>query len=863
MIGQGDPQRVQHLLLQLQRRAAESGVTLPWSATTPYLNTIARSEQPTFPGNHELEWRLRSLVRWNAMAMVVRANRGERGLGGHLSTFASAATLFEIGFNHFFRARDGGRSGDQIYFQGHAAPGVYARAFLEGRLSARQLENFRAELAKGGGLPSYPHPWLMPEFWEFPSVSMGLAPIMAIYQARFNRYLEDRGLAAHTGRVWALLGDGELDEPESLGAISLASREELDNLIFVINCNLQRLDGPVRGNGKIIQELEAVFRGAGWNVIKVIWGNSWDPLLERDRDGVLLERMEQAVDGDYQKYSVESGAYIREHFFGTDPRLLELVKDLSDEDLRKLRRGGHDPDKVYAAYRAATEHRGGPSVILAKTIKGYGLGEAGEGRNVSHQQKKLNEEELRAFRSRFAIPISDREVAEAPFHRPDEDSEEIRYLRERREALGGYLPRRKPRAEAVERLPEEPFQPFHESSEERPLATTMAMVRLLSRLLSDEEIGPLLVPIVPDEARTFGMDALFRQVGIYSHVGQRYEPVDRETLLYYRESEDGQILEEGITEAGAASSFAAAGSAHATHGVNNIPFFFFYSMFGFQRVGDLLWAAGDMRCRGFLIGATAGRTTLNGEGLQHQDGHSHLLAHSHPGVRAWDPAFAYEIAVIVEDGLRRMLVEQGEGIEYLTLENEPYPMPAMPDAAREGILRGMHRIAATENEADADVAILASGALVNEALRARVLLAEDFDTAAEVWSVTSYQQLFRDAAAVERSNRLRATRKPRAPYVGRCLEGVPAAVAVSDYVKALPATLASWIPAPLVCLGTDGFGRSDSRQALRAFFEVDSRHVAVAALQALLRAGERSEKDVARAVEKLGIDADAPDPLGT
>jgi pyruvate dehydrogenase E1 component len=860
VIKHGGADRVRRLFGDLQRRAAESGIDLPFSANTPYLNTIHRSQQPRFPGKHEVEWRIRSLVRWNAMAMVVRANRESSGIGGHLSTFASCATLFETAFNHFLHGKDHDEGGDQVYFQGHAAPGIYARAFLEGRLSAEQLQNFRRELRPGGGLSSYPHPWLMPDFWEIPTVSMGLSPIMAIYQARFNRYLEDRGLAEKTGRVWAFLGDGECDEPETLGAISLAAREQLDNLIFVVNCNLQRLDGPVRGNGKIIQELEAVFRGAGWNVIKVIWGGDWDRLLTRDTDGLLVARMESAVDGDYQMYSVAPGSYTRRHFFGQDPRLEALVGDLTDEEIRKLRRGGHDLHKVYAAFEAAVRHRGSPTCVLAKTIKGYGLGEAGEGRNVTHQQKKMNEEELRQFRSRFGIPISDEEVAQAPFYKPAEDSVEIRYLQERRKALGGYLPQRTVRGKPLETIPEEPFREFHKGTDDRTVATTMVAVRLLARLLRDKEIGRLVVPIIPDEARTFGMDSLFRQVGIYSHVGQRYEPVDKDTLLYYKEAVDGQILEEGISEAGAMSSFIAAGTAYAMHGVNTIPFFFFYSMFGFQRIGDLIWAAGDMRCRGFLFGGTAGRTTLAGEGLQHQDGHSHVLALTHPTVMAYDPAFAYEIATIVRDGMRRMYVEQQDRIYYLTVENELYPMPSMPDGVTDGILRGMYRLRKAGSKKKRRVSILGSGALVHEALRSVEIL-ERYGVAAEVWSVTSYQQLFRDASEAERWNFLHPEEPPRAPYVSECLRGTTAVVAVSDYSRVLPYSLARWIPGEFVALGTDGFGRSDSREALRDFFEVDARYVAVAALATLARTGEVAGEDVARAVSELEIDPEKADPL--
>jgi pyruvate dehydrogenase E1 component len=858
----GGAKRVGQLFRQLQRRAAEFGISLPFTANTPYVNTIPRDQQPPFPGKREIERRISSLIRWNAMAMVVRANREESGIGGHLSTFASAAKLFEVAFNHFLHGTEHPQGGDQVYFQGHASPGIYARAFLEGRLSVEQLENFRRELRPGGGLSSYPHPRLMPDFWEFPTVSMGLSPIMAIYQARFDHYLRDRGLVEKTGRVWAFLGDGELDEPESLGAISLAAREELDNLIFVVNCNLQRLDGPVRGNGKIIQELEAVFRGAGWNVIKVIWGDSWDPLLERDHDGLLVARMEQAVDGDYQMYSVAPGAYTRKHFFGTDPRLEALVANLSDDEIRKLRRGGHDPEKIYAAYHAAVNHRGSPTVILAKTIKGYGLGEAGEGRNVSHQQKKLNEEELREFRSRFGIPISDRDVAAAPFYRPADDSVEIRYLHERRKQLGGYLPARRRTAPPFDGLPDDLFVEFHQGSNDRQVTTTMVFVRLLAKLLRHRTIGRLIVPIIPDEARTFGMEALFRQVGIYSHVGQRYEPVDKETLLYYREATDGQILEEGITEAGSMASFIAAGTAYATHAVNTIPIFLFYSMFGFQRIGDLIWAAGDMRCRGFLVGATAGRTTLAGEGLQHQDGHSHLLACAHPAVVAYDPAFAYEIAAIVRDGIRRMYVEQQDCMYYLTLGNEGYPMPSMPEGAEPGILRGMYRFrAAGETGPRRRVALLGSGALINEALRAQTLLESRYGIAAEVWSVTSYQQLYRDAVDSERWNRLHPDEQPRIAYVTECLGSEPGVVvAVSDYTQMLPYSVARWVPGQFVALGTDGFGRSDSRKALRDFFEVDARHIALAALQALARQGDMAPEEIRRAIGDLDIDPEKPTP---
>jgi pyruvate dehydrogenase E1 component len=864
VVEHGGARRVEQIFRALRQRAAELGLPLRFTANTPYINTIPREHQPPFPGARDIERRITSLVRWNAMAMVVRANREEHGIGGHLSTFASAAKLYEVAFNHFLHGREHPEGGDQLYIQGHAAPGIYARAFLEGRLSSEQLENFRRELRPGGGLSSYPHPRLMPDFWEFPTVSMGLSPLMAIYQARFNRYLQDRQLVAHTGRVWAFLGDGELDEPESLGAIGLAAREHLDNLTFVVNCNLQRLDGPVRGNGKIIQELEAIFRGAGWNVIKVIWGDSWDALLARDHDGVLVARMEQALDGDYQMYSVAPGAYTRKHFFGTDPRLAALVADLSDDEIHLLRRGGHDPEKVYAAYQAAVAHRGSPTVILAKTIKGYGLGEAGEGRNVSHQQKQLNEDELRQFRTRFAIPISDHDIAAVPFYRPADDSVEMRYLRARRQELGGYLPARRGSTPGLDTIPDEPFMEFQAGSKERQVSTTMVFVRLLAKLLRDKSLGRLVVPIIPDEARTFGMEALFRQVGIYSHIGQQYEPVDKETLLYYREATDGQILEEGITEAGAMSSFIAAGTAYATHGVNTIPFFLFYSMFGFQRIGDLIWAAGDMRCRGFLLGGTAGRTTLAGEGLQHQDGHSHLLACSNPAVTAYDPAFAYEIAVIVRDGIRRMYVDRQDCMYYLTLGNEPYAMPPMPETAAEGIVRGMYCFRRAEHSAARGRAVvLGSGALMNAALGAQALLASRWGIAADVWSVTSYQQLYRDAVDSDRWNRLHPAEPARLPYVTRCLrDGPPVVVAVSDYTQMLAYSIARWIPGRCVALGTDGFGRSDSRAALRSFFEVDARYIAAAVLDAMARQGEIAASEAAQAISDLHIDPDKPNPAG-
>jgi len=852
------------IMERLRAHATVSGIDLPFSANTPYANTIPARLEPLFPGDQQLERRIKSLIRWNALAMVVRANRLEHNIGGHISTYASAATLYEVGFNHFFRARSDSFEGDTVYFQGHAAPGIYARAFLEGRLSVEQLVNFRRELKPGGGLSSYPHPWLMPDLWEFPTVSMGLSPLMSIYQARFNRYLENRGLKPATdAKVWAFLGDGETDEPESLGAITLASREKLDNLIFVVNCNLQRLDGPVRGNGQIIQELESAFRGAGWNVIKILWGSEWDPIIERDTEGLLVKRMGEMVDGEYQKLVVSSGAYIRQFFFGSDPRLLKLVEPLPDEALRRLRLGGHDPRKVYAAYKAAFEHKGRPTVILARTIKGYGLGEAGEGKNVTHQQKKLNEDELREFRSRFGIPLSDQDVNELPFYRPAEDSEEMRYLKARREALGGYIPQRKVRSAPLVADHDDLFKEFFEGSEGREVSTTMAFVGMLRKMLKDREIGKLVVPIVPDEARTFGMESLFRTVGIYSNVGQKYEPVDVNTLLYYKEAKNGQILEEGITEAGSMASFIAAGSAYATHGINTIPFFIYYSMFGFQRIADFIWAAADMRTRGFLLGGTAGRTTLAGEGLQHQDGNSHVLALPVPNLRAYDPAYAYEIAVILQDGIRRMYKEGENIFYYITVMNEPYAMPAMPAGAKEGILKGMYKLRpAGERKAKLRAQLFGSGAILNEVLRAQEILDQKFGVAADVWSVTSYKNLYTDGIEVERWNRLHPDETPRVPYVTQCLEGEQGVlVAASDYLKVLPSMISKWAPRRLATLGTDGFGRSECRESLREFFEVDSRFIVVATLHELAQDGLVGEATVQNAIKELNINPDKPNPV--
>lgn len=856
--------RVQDLLGRLTERARKFGVQIHKTKTTPYVNTIPADQQPPYPGRREIERRIKNVIRWNAMAMVVRANREEKGIGGHISTYASAATLFEVGFNHFLRAKNQEQEGDIVYFQGHASPGIYSRAFLEGRLSGFDLENFRRELKNEGGLPSYPHPRLRPDFWQFPTVSMGLSPIMAIYQARFNRYMEDRMLKNPSDqRIWVFLGDGEMDEPESLGAISLAGRDKLDNLIFVINCNLQRLDGPVRGNGKIIQELETVFAGAGWNVIKVIWGSDWDPLLEKDKDGLLVKRMEQVPDGQFQKYAVSGGDYIRKDFFGTDVRLLELVKNYSDEQLERMRRGGHDPVKVYAAYKAAVEHKGSPTVILAQTIKGYGLGEAGEGRNVTHQQKKLNEQELLEFRSRFGIPVPDGEVQEAPFYKPMDDSEEIKYLQQCRKKLGGYIPERTINAGPLSAPSEDLFEEFYKGSEGREVATTMVMVRLLSKLLKDTQIGKLIVPIVPDEARTFGMEALFRQAGIYSHVGQLYEPVDKESLLYYNEQKNGAILEEGITEAGSMASFIAAGTAYATHGINTIPFFLFYSIFGCQRMYDLIWAAGDVMAKGFLIGGISGRTTLAGEGLQHQDGHSHHFFYSVPNLKAYDPAFAYELAVIVRDGLYRMYEKQENIFYYITMMNEFYEMPPMPEGVKDGILKGMYKFKASgQSDSKAKANLLASGAILNQAIKAQQILQSKYGVAADVWSVTSYKELYTDGLETDRWNMLHPVETPRLSYVQQCFKDQEAVfIAASDYLKSLPCSIAKWIPGRMVALGTDGYGRSDSRAALRDYFEVDARFITIAALYALAAEGKVEPETAQKAVDDLDVDPEKVNPI--
>lgn len=866
VIERDGPKRAHFLIETLIDKARRSGAYLPYNATTAYINTIPPHQEEPRPGDPALERRIKSLIRWNALAMVVKANKLGTGLGGHIATYQSAATLYEVGFDHFFHAPSSDHGGDLLYIQGHSSPGIYARAFLEGRISEEQLLHFRQETGRKG-LSSYPHPWLMPDFWQFATVSMGLGPIQAIYQARFMKYLEARGLAKTANRkVWAFLGDGETDEPETLGAISLAAREGLDNLIFVVNCNLQRLDGPVRGNGKIIQELEANFRGAGWNVFKVIWGANWDPLLAKDRKelgGLLRQRMEEALDGDYQAYVSEGGAYVREHFFGKYPQLKELVADLSDDDLWRLKRGGHDPDKVYAAYAAAVKQSGRPTVILAKTVKGYGMGEAGEGQNITHQQKKVGDAALRQFRDRFNIPISDEDLDELPFYKPAEDSPEMKYLHERRKRLGGYLPSRRHEAPLL-RTPElAAFKALLESSGDRELSTTMAFVRLLQTLTRDKQIADRLVPIVADEARTFGMEGMFRQLGIYSPWGQLYRPEDADQLAYYREAKNGQILQEGITEAGAMSSWMSAGTAYANHGIHMIPFFIFYSMFGFQRIGDLIWAAGDMQANGFLLGATSGRTTLNGEGLQHQDGSSQLAAANVPNCVAYDPTYAYELAVIMQDGLRRMY-QQGEKVfYYITVLNENYAQPEMPAGVEEGIRKGLYRLrAADESKKSAPrVKLLGCGAILREVLAGADLLREDWGVEAEVWSSPSFTELRRDGMETERWNRLHPTETPRVPYVESCL-GLDAGVVVAstDYVRAYADLIRPWVRGRYVALGTDGYGRSDSRAALRRFFEVDRQHVVAAALDGLARDGKLDPKTAAAAIAKYGLTPDAPAP---
>jgi len=855
-------ERAHFLIGRLVRRARRKGAHLPYRATTAYINTITEALQKTSPGDQALEERIRSFIRWNAMAMVVQANRNDPTLGGHISSFASAATLYDVGFNHFFHAPTEDHGGDLLYIQGHVAPGIYARAFLEGRLTEDQMHNFRQEV-EPGGLSSYPHPRLMPDFWQFPTVSMGLGPLMAIYQARFMRYLRDRGFIKTKGRkIWAFLGDGETDEPESLGGISLAGREKLDNLIFVVNCNLQRLDGPVRGNGKIIQELEASFRGNGWNVIKVIWGGRWDPLIAKDREGLLRKRMEEAVDGEYQAYQVRGGAYTREHFFGKYPELLELVSTMDDDDIWRLNRGGHDPHKVYAAYAEAMAHEGQPTVILAKTVKGYGTGEAGEGQNVTHQMHDMAESALRTFRDRFNIPISDDEIGEAPFYMPDPESPEMKYMHERRASLGGFLPVRSKEAPALE-IPElDVFEALLKGTGDREMSSTMAAVRILQILTRDKKLGKHVVPIVPDESRTFGMEGMFRRLGIYSSVGQLYDPVDSDQVAYYREETDGQILQEGINEAGAMASFVAAGSSYANHGVQMIPFYIFYSMFGFQRIGDLAWAAGDMQCRGFLLGGTAGRTTLAGEGLQHQDGHSHLLANTIPSCVSYDPTFAYELAVIVQDGLRRMY-RDGESIYYyLTVMNEKYPQPAMQAGVENGILKGMYRFREGQGGGPR-VQLLGSGAILREVIAAAEMLEKDHGIAADVWSVTSFNELARDGQDVDRWNMLHPGEEPRRGFIERQLTTTEGPiVAATDYTRLYSEQIRAYLPHSrrFRTLGTDGWGRSDGREKLRQFFEVHRNNICVAALSVLAEDGAVDSEHVTRAIEKYGLAAELEAP---
>jgi len=857
------PERTHFLLDELVIEARRKGTPVPYSANTPYLNTIPPDREARHPGDRAIEQRIRSLIRWNALAIVLRANKESSELGGHIASFQSAATLYDIGFNHFWRAPSAHHGGDLIYIQGHSSPGIYARAFLEGRLTEEQLLNFRQEV-DGNGLSSYPHPWLMPEFWQFPTVSMGLGPLMAIYQARFLKYLHHRGLADTEDRkVWAFTGDGEMDEPESLGALSLAGRERLDNLIFVINCNLQRLDGPVRGNGKIIQELEALFRGAGWNVIKVIWGRRWDPLIAQDTSGILLRCMEECVDGEYQDFKSKNGAYVREHFFGKDPALKAMVASMSDEQIWSLNRGGHDPTKVFAAYAAAVKHEGQPTVILAKTVKGYGMGEAGEGQNITHQQKKMGEAVLKEFRDRFSLPISDDQLKEVAFLRFADDSPEMEYLRAHRAALGGSLPARRRRSVSLEVPPLPAFEAQLKGTEGRKISTTMALVRILNMLLRDKTIGTRVVPIVPDESRTFGMEGMFRQFGIFSQIGQLYQPEDAKQLMYYKEDKSGQILQEGINEAGAMASWIAAATSYSTSDTPMIPFYLFYSIFGFQRVGDLAWAAGDVRSRGFLIGGTAGRTTLNGEGLQHEDGHSHLISATIPNCISYDPTFSYELAVIIQDGLRRMYEKQEDVYYYITVMNENYEHPAMPDGVEDAIIKGMYRFKqgqAGSKEAPR-VQLLGSGTILREVIAAADLLVNDFGVVADVWSVPSFTELRRAAIEVERWNTLHPTETPRKSHVETCLgEREGPVIAATDYMRMMADQIRAWVPRRYRVLGTDGFGRSDYRKKLRHFFEVDRHWVTVAALKALADEGTIQASVVADAIKKYGLDPEKPNP---
>lgn len=866
-------ERAAFLLQQLLQKAKISGVTISESLNTPYKNTIPVENEVDMPGDVDMERRIRSLIRWNAVAMVVRAQKKDPDLGGHIGTFASAATLYDVGFDYFWHAPSETHGGDLIYFQGHASPGMYARSYLEGVLTEEHLNNFRQEVG-GKGLSSYPHPWLMPSFWQFPTVSMGLGPIQAIYQARYMRYLELRGLAKTDNRhVWCFCGDGEMDEPESVGALSIAAREKLDHLIFVINCNLQRLDGPVRGNGKIIQELESLFKGAGWNVIKVIWGGAWDPLFAKDHRGLLLKRMEEAVDGEYQNYKAKNGSYTREHFFGKYPELKEMVEDLTDDEIWHLNRGGHDPKKVYNAYKAAIEHNGKPTVILAKTVKGYGLGSAGEALNIAHNAKKMTPEQLKAFKDRFSIPIPDEKIPEVPFYKPSEDSEEIQYLRKYRKPLGGSLPRRRQEADESLKIPDiSIFEALLKGTGDRKISTTMAFVRLITALCKDKEIGKHIVPIIPDEARTFGMEGLFRQLGIYSVVGQLYEPVDSDQVMYYKEAKEGQVLEEGINEAGAFCSWLSAATSYSNHNIAMIPFYIFYSMFGFQRIGDLAWAAGDSRARGFLLGGTSGRTTLNGEGLQHEDGHSHILANTIPNCHSYDPTFAYELAVIIHHGLKEMYEKRESIFYYITVMNENYEHPDLPENVEEGIIAGIYCLKKDDNketkskennkEKSKVVQLFGSGTILNEVLHASELLAQDFQITSNVWSVTSFNLLARDGLETERWNRLNPLEKPKEAYITQCLKGVEGPViAATDYIKQYADQVRAYIPNRYVVLGTDGFGRSDTREHLREFFEVNRYYIVIAALKALADDKKIPVETVAKAMQKYGIDSKKPNPM--
>ncbi len=861
VLSQHGPERAHFLLNKMIDFARRSGAYLPYSPNTAYLNTIAPGRQPAYPGDRALERRIEAYIRWNAMAMVVRSNRISTEYGGHISSYASSATLYEVGFNHFWRGDTEKQGGDMIFLQGHSAPGMYARAFLEGRLDESQLSRFRQEVG-GGGLSSYPHPWLMPDFWQFPTVSMGLGPMMAIYQARFMRYMENRGLVAPSDRkVWAFLGDGEMDEPESMGAITMPVREGLDNLVFVVNCNLQRLDGPVRGNGKIIQELEAAFGGAGWNVIKVIWGSRWDSLLADDHEGRLRQLMDETIDGEFQSFKANDGAYVREKFFGKHPETAAMVADMSDEEVWRLNRGGHDSIKVHAAYDAATRHTDQPTIILAKTVKGYGMGAAGEGQNTAHQQKKMDMDAIREFRDRFNIPVSDKDLDDVPFYKPAPDSEELQYLHARRKRLGGFLPKRRRKSKSLPVPPLETFQTQIDGTGEREASTTMAFVRILTALIRDKQIGKHIVPIIPDEARTFGMEGMFRQIGIYSSKGQLYEPVDAGELMYYREDKKGQILEEGINEAGAFCSWAAAGTAYSNHDVPMVPFYIYYSMFGFQRIGDFIWAGADQQSRGFLIGGTAGRTTLAGEGLQHQDGHSLVAASTVPNCVSYDPTYAYELAVIIQDGLRRMIGEQENIFYYIACMNENYVHPPMPAGVEDGILRGMYLLQ-VGGQGKIRAQLMGSGTILREVLAAAELLENDFGIPTDVWSVTSFNELRRDGLDVERWNQLHPDEKPKKCYVEKCLAERPGPyIAATDYMKIVPDQIQRWVPGTFVSLGTDGFGRSDGRDALRQHFEVDERYIAVTALKALADDGVLDQKTVAKAIEKYGIDPDRQNPV--